>query len=83
MAKLTLRNPLILGTGAHFCQNWGSWGGIFANHSSKYYIDCKKNGAARLDPWEIFLLLPLKIPVSFYFVKKIRKLASMLYDNCL
>ena len=40
----------------------------------------KKNGAARLDPWEIFVLLALKIP--FHFIS-FRKLPSILYVNCL
>ena len=31
----------------------------------------KKNGAARLDPWEIFLLLALKIPFHFISLRKL------------
>ena len=30
----------------------------------------KKNGAARLDPWEIFVMLPLKIPFDFISLRK-------------
>ena len=32
----------------------------------------KKNGAARLDPWEIFLLLPLKIRFHFILLRKLK-----------
>ena len=31
----------------------------------------KKNGAARLDPWEIFVLLALKIPFHFISLRKL------------
>ena len=31
----------------------------------------KRNGAARLDPWEIFLLLVLKIPFHFISLRKL------------
>ena len=31
----------------------------------------KKNGAARLDPWEIFVLSPLKIPFHFISLRKL------------
>ena len=34
-------------------------------------IEIKKNGAARLDPWEIFLLLALKIPFHFISLRKL------------
>ena len=30
-----------------------------------------KNGAARLDPWEIFVLLALKIPFHFISLRKL------------
>ena len=32
----------------------------------------KKNGATRLDPWEIFVLLPLKIPFHFISLRKLK-----------
>ena len=42
----------------------------------------KKNGAARLDPWEIFVLLPLKIPFHVTSLRKLKKI-PILYENCL
>ena len=48
--------------------------------TSALIFDQKKNGAARLDPWEIFVLLALKIPFHF---TSLRKLPSILYVNCL
>ena len=35
------------------------------------FLNWKKNGAARLDHWEIFLLLALKIPFHFISLRKL------------
>ena len=43
----------------------------------------KKNGAARLDPWEIFVLLPLKIPFHFISLRKLTNYFQLYKRNAL
>ena len=38
---------------------------------SEMILTGKKNGTARLDPWEIFVLLALKIPFHFISLRKL------------
>ena len=44
-----------------------------ANYNKDFQFTAieKKNGAARLDPWEIFLLLALKTPFHFISLRKL------------
>ena len=46
-------------------------------------MDLKKKRRSAPGPLEGFCIVTFKNSVSFYFVKKIRKLPSILYDNCL
>ena len=48
-------------------------------------IEClvKKKRRSAPGPLGDFFIVSFKNSVSFYFVKKIRKLPSILYDNCL
>ena len=52
------------------CTN-GNWSGEQIKTRELYSFCVKKNGAACLDPWEIFVLLALKMPFHFISLRKL------------